>query len=80
MGSLKAAKWQTQLDKHKAVFNQAGGGKDLSAGKTTVQSPARRCALNSVVECYLHTVEVVGSNPTVRTIFLSFFSFLKNPC
>jgi hypothetical protein len=21
-----------------------------------------------VVECYLHTVEVVGSNPTVRTI------------
>ena len=28
------------------------------------------CALSSAVEHYLHTVGVVGSNPTVRTIFL----------
>ncbi len=26
--------------------------------------------LNSVGECYLHTVEVTGSNPVVPTIFL----------
>ena len=27
-------------------------------------------ALNSAVECHLHTVEVVGSNPTAPTISL----------
>jgi hypothetical protein len=26
-------------------------------------------ALNSAVECHLHTVEVVGSNPTAPTIY-----------
>ena len=45
MGFLKAAKWQTQLDKHKAVFNQAGAGKNLSAEKTTVQFPAATARL-----------------------------------
>ena len=28
-------------------------------------------ALNSAVECHLHTVEVVGSNPTAPTIDIS---------
>jgi hypothetical protein len=26
-------------------------------------------ALNSAVECHLHTVEVIGSNPIAPTIF-----------
>ena len=30
---------------------------------------ASQWALNSAVECHLHTVEVVGSNPTAPTIF-----------
>ena len=34
-----------------------------------------RLKINSAVECYLHTVEVVGSNPTSRTIFFNFLSF-----
>jgi hypothetical protein len=29
-------------------------------------------ALNSAVECHLHTVEVVGSNPTAPTIAPNF--------
>src|SRR5271168_1245053 len=31
-------------------------------------------ALNSAVECHLHTVEVAGSNPAAPTIFSSFIS------
>ena len=30
---------------------------------------ANQCALNSAVECHLHTVEVIGSNPIAPTIF-----------
>ncbi len=30
----------------------------------------QRWAINSVVECHLHTVEVTGSNPVSPTIFL----------
>ena len=29
----------------------------------------KRRALNSAVECHLHTVEVIGSNPIAPTIF-----------
>ena len=32
--------------------------------------PRQARALNSAVECHLHTVEVVGSNPTAPTIIL----------
>ena len=28
-------------------------------------------ALNSAVECHLHTVEVIGSNPIAPTIFIN---------
>ena len=31
----------------------------------------KRRALNSAVECHLHTVEVIGSNPIAPTIFSS---------
>ena len=31
---------------------------------------ARKWALNSAVECHLHTVEVIGSNPIAPTIFI----------
>jgi hypothetical protein len=30
---------------------------------------AVKWALNSAVECHLHTVEVIGSNPIAPTIF-----------
>ena len=30
-------------------------------------SDTAACALNSAVECHLHTVEVEGSNPSART-------------
>ena len=30
---------------------------------------AGKWALNSAVECHLHTVEVIGSNPIAPTIF-----------
>ena len=30
---------------------------------------ASQWALNSAVECHLHTVEVIGSNPIAPTIF-----------
>src|SRR5579864_4154850 len=30
---------------------------------------ARKWALNSAVECHLHTVEVIGSNPIAPTTF-----------
>src|SRR6516165_904447 len=33
------------------------------------QSPSFQGALNSAVECHLHTVEVIGSNPIAPTIF-----------
>ena len=36
-----------------------------------LQIPGRSCALSSVVEHYLHTVGVTGSNPVARTIFFS---------
>ena len=32
---------------------------------------ARLWALNSAVECHLHTVEVIGSNPIAPTILLA---------
>jgi hypothetical protein len=31
--------------------------------------PGKGWALNSAVECHLHTVEVIGSNPIAPTIF-----------
>ena len=31
---------------------------------------ANQWALNSAVECHLHTVEVIGSNPIVPTILI----------
>ena len=36
-----------------------------------VELTARKWALNSAVECHLHTVEVIGSNPIAPTIFSS---------
>src|SRR5215469_14867012 len=33
-----------------------------------VELTARKWALNSAVECHLHTVEVIGSNPIAPTI------------
>ena len=46
-----------------------------------VQIPGRSCALSSVVEHYLHTVGVTGSNPVARTIFSlpSISVFLRFP-
>ena len=38
-----------------------------SAGFATIQGEQTKWALNSAVECHLHTVEVVGSNPTAPT-------------
>jgi hypothetical protein len=31
-------------------------------------------AINSVEECYLHTVEAGGSNPLSPTIYITYFS------
>lgn len=40
----------------------------------------RLCAVSSVVEHYVHTVGVIGSNPIPRTISSNFFVFRpKNP-
>ena len=36
-------------------------------------------ALNSAVECHLHTVEVAGSNPAAPTILLDYLATLKSP-
>ena len=33
--------------------------------------------VNSVVECYLHTVEVTGSNPVLPIVFFVFFLIEK---
>ena len=54
--------------------------KRLAKGKELATQPRRtklhlHCAINSAVECYLHTVEVAGSNPASRTIILVFFNF-----
>ena len=38
---------------------------------------ANQWALNSAVECHLHTVEVIGSNPIAPTIFSS---TCRQPC
>src|ERR1022692_947149 len=40
----------------------------LPAGFATIEIP-QLWALNSAVECHLHTVEVTGSNPVAPTIF-----------
>ncbi len=57
-------------------------------GKTGLEPAARRLlecrqaaqwALNSAVECHLHTVEVEGSNPSAPTIPLFRFSYLHDP-
>jgi hypothetical protein len=37
---------------------------------------APKWALNSAVECHLHTVEVIGSNPIAPTIYLIEFAAL----
>jgi hypothetical protein len=42
------------------------------------QLTARKWALNSAVECHLHTVEVIGSNPIAPTI-LGDLHFLRGP-
>ncbi len=36
-------------------------------GFVTIRCEQTERALNSAVECHLHTVEVVGSNPTAPT-------------
>ena|GEM_PF-3305911 len=36
----------------------------------------RARALNSAVECHLHTVEVIGSNPIAPTISIEFLVWL----
>src|SRR5438552_3487424 len=41
------------------------------------ESPAQAWALNSAVECHLHTVEVIGSNPIAPTI-LPLFSLRRH--
>jgi hypothetical protein len=40
------------------------------AAKVRVNYALPRRALNSAVECHLHTVEVAGSNPAAPTINL----------
>src|ERR1019366_6274437 len=41
----------------------------LPAGFATIEIP-QLWALNSAVECHLHTVEVTGSNPVAPTIII----------
>src|SRR5664280_2253960 len=48
----------------------------LPAGFATIDIP-QLWALNSAVECHLHTVEVTGSNPVAPTIF---FKGLRGIC
>src|ERR1017187_5891741 len=48
----------------------------LPAGFATIEIP-QLWALNSAVECHLHTVEVTGSNPVAPTIF---FKGLRGIC
>jgi hypothetical protein len=45
-------------------------------GKLRVNYGLSRRALNSAVECHLHTVEVAGSNPAAPTIT----NFLSDTC
>src|SRR5438445_13667142 len=47
-----------------APFHTSGIGDTIE-----VSSHDSRRALNSAVECHLHTVEVVGSSPTAPTTF-----------
>ena len=46
---------------------------------TEAPSASSHRALNSAVECHLHTVEVVGSNPTAPTIQIKLSSRLRSP-
>ena len=46
--------------------------------KVRVNYALPRRALNSAVECHLHTVEVAGSNPAAPTNKTHKFSYLKN--
>ena len=48
---------------------------DVSETKMANSLSVWSTSINSAVECYLHTVEVVGSNPTSRTIFFNFLIF-----
>ena len=69
----------SQQNRNHLRFGWSGSGRlgfSLEAGRGRSTSYACIRAVNSVVECYLHTVEVVGSNPTVRTILLNFPRFL----
>ena len=43
--------------------------KDTGCGKSAIIAVFDLWALNSAVECHLHTVEVIGSNPIAPTIF-----------
>src|SRR5208337_3997114 len=36
-------------------------------------------ALNSAVECHLHTVEVAGSNPAAPTMSINYLSHVEHP-
>ena len=43
-------------------------GREMERKSCAMIDLATEWALNSAVECHLHTVEVVGSNPTAPTI------------
>jgi hypothetical protein len=49
-----------------------------SAAMYNEKLTALQWALNSAVECHLHTVEVIGSNPIAPTIFLTTYEPLSD--
>src|SRR5438067_13707596 len=62
----------TDRSQHGYRFASKPGGSSFRAvGKCLLEllSNPEFWALNSAVECHLHTVEVIGSNPIAPTIF-----------
>ena len=72
------ARFQEVVIRDIRVGSESGVGNDLSrndADRELVYNDeltAKKWALNSAVECHLHTVEVIGSNPIAPTIPPSF--------
>ena len=50
-------------------FQEKGHRVDTGCGESAILAVTAQWALNSAVECHLHTVEVIGSNPIAPTIF-----------
>ena len=70
----------TTLIKSTALQRAAGAGGIRFVTMTTHRT-VNSWALNSAVECHLHTVEVIGSNPIAPTIwsFPRFYCILSIP-